>query len=63
MPSRRECTGRHGSDTHVAGMRLHTPAEHVRARRFYEREGWTASSGPFYEPMLGLTLVTYRIRM
>jgi GNAT superfamily N-acetyltransferase len=41
-------------------MRLHTPAEHVRARRFYEREGWTADAPPFYEPMLGLTLVTYR---
>jgi hypothetical protein len=41
-------------------MRLHTPAEHARARAFYEREGWTAASPPFYEPMLGLTLVTYR---
>jgi GNAT superfamily N-acetyltransferase len=45
------------------GMRLHTPAEHVRARAFYEREGWNASSGPFYEPMLGLTLVTYRLQL
>jgi hypothetical protein len=43
-----------------AAMRLHTPAEHARARRFYEREGWTADAPPFYEPMLGLTLVTYR---
>jgi putative acetyltransferase len=43
-----------------AGMRLHTPAEHARARRFYEREGWEAATQPFYEPMLGLTLVTYR---
>jgi GNAT superfamily N-acetyltransferase len=41
-------------------MRLQTPAEHVRARRFYEREGWAADGGPAYEPMLGLTLVTYR---
>jgi GNAT superfamily N-acetyltransferase len=46
-----------------AGMRLHTPAEHARARAFYEREGWHAASAPFYEPMLGLTLVTYRIRL
>ena len=46
-----------------AGMRLHTPAEHARARAFYEREGWTAASPPFYEPLLGLTLVTYRIRL
>jgi ribosomal protein S18 acetylase RimI-like enzyme len=43
-----------------ASMRLHTPAEHRRARAFYEREGWSAASPPFYEPMLGLTLVTYR---
>jgi GNAT superfamily N-acetyltransferase len=41
-------------------MRLHTPAEHARARRFYEREGWCAPAPAFYEPMLGLTLVTYR---
>jgi GNAT superfamily N-acetyltransferase len=46
-----------------AGMRLHTPAEHARARAFYEREGWSAASPPFYEPMLGLTLVTYRTRL
>src|SRR6476469_6882811 len=25
-----------------AAMRLHTPAEHARARAFYEREGWNA---------------------
>jgi GNAT superfamily N-acetyltransferase len=41
-------------------MRLHTPAEQARARRFYEREGWVAANPPFYEPMLGLALVTYR---
>jgi GNAT superfamily N-acetyltransferase len=46
-----------------AGMRLHTPAEHARARAFYEREGWNAASPPFYEPMLGLLLVTYRIHL
>jgi GNAT superfamily N-acetyltransferase len=45
------------------GMRLHTPAGHARARAFYEREGWTAANPPFYEPMLGLPLVTYRIRL
>jgi GNAT superfamily N-acetyltransferase len=43
-----------------AAMRLHTPAEHARARRFYERERWSADGGPFLEPMLGLTLITYR---
>jgi GNAT superfamily N-acetyltransferase len=46
-----------------AGMRLHTPADHMRARAFYEREGWTAADPPFYEPMLGLALVTYRRRL
>jgi GNAT superfamily N-acetyltransferase len=46
-----------------AGMRLHTPAEHARARAFYEREGWSAPDPPFYEPMLGLPLVTYRRRL
>jgi GNAT superfamily N-acetyltransferase len=43
-----------------SGMRLHTPAEHMRARAFYEREGWHVDGDVFYEPMLGLTLVTYR---
>jgi GNAT superfamily N-acetyltransferase len=43
-----------------AAMRLHTPAEHARARAFYEREGWCSDGDVFYEPMLGLTLVTYR---
>jgi GNAT superfamily N-acetyltransferase len=46
-----------------AAMRLHTPAEHTRARAFYEREGWTAATPPFYEPILGLTLVTYRLEL
>ena len=46
-----------------SGMRLHTPAEHARARAFYEREGWSAATPPFYEPMLGLPLVTYRLRL
>jgi GNAT superfamily N-acetyltransferase len=41
-------------------MRLQTPAEHARARRFYEREGWAADGDPAFEAMLGLTLVTYR---
>jgi GNAT superfamily N-acetyltransferase len=48
-------------DEGYTAMRLHTPAEHARARAFYEREGWHAASAPFYEPMLGLTLVTYRV--
>jgi GNAT superfamily N-acetyltransferase len=51
------------TDEGYTGMRLHTPAGHARARAFYEREGWTAANPPFYEPMLGLPLVTYRIRL
>jgi hypothetical protein len=58
----------HEFDAAVAGarerglgrMRLQTPAEHARARRFYEREGWESDGEPVYEPMLGLVLVTYR---
>ena len=46
-----------------AAMRLHTPSAHARARAFYEREGWTAPAQPFYEPLLGLTLVTYRLEL
>lgn len=51
------------TDEGYAGMRLHTPAEHARARAFYEREGWSAPDPPFYEPMLGLALITYRLRL
>lgn len=40
-------------------MRLFTPVEHGRARRFYEREGWTAAREPFDEPGLGMRLVEY----
>ena len=41
-------------------MRLFTPAEHARARRFYEREGWLQRGEPFDEPRLGMALVEYR---
>jgi ribosomal protein S18 acetylase RimI-like enzyme len=41
-------------------MRLYTPALQARARRFYEREGWTTDGEPRYEPMLALDLVEYR---
>ena len=43
-----------------AAMRLFTPADHARARRFYEREGWTQRAEPFAEPRLGMALVEYR---
>jgi GNAT superfamily N-acetyltransferase len=41
-------------------MRLFTPAGQGRARRFYEREGWTLTGSPQHEPALGLVLVEYR---
>ena len=40
-------------------IRLYTPVAQARARRFYEREGWSAAGEPF-ESDLGLTLVEYR---
>jgi GNAT superfamily N-acetyltransferase len=43
-----------------AAMRLHTPAGHERARRFYEREGWTTDGVLLPEPLLGIDLVQYR---
>jgi len=38
--------------------RLHTPAGHVRARRFYERRGWCVSAPP--ETWLDLAVIEYR---
>jgi GNAT superfamily N-acetyltransferase len=40
-------------------MRLFTPADHGRARRFYEREGWTLAGAGRDSP-LGLAVVEYR---
>ena len=40
-------------------VRLFTPADQARARRFYEREGWSAAGEPAESP-LGLELVEYR---
>lgn len=47
-------------DRGFTAMRLYTPAEHARARRFYEREGWTQKDDPFEEPGLGMAIVEYR---
>ena len=38
--------------------RLHTPAGHARARRFYERRGWRVSAPP--ETWLDLPVIEYR---
>ncbi len=43
-----------------AAMRLATADLHTRARRFYEREGWHVTDGPFAVPDMGLDLVEYR---
>jgi GNAT superfamily N-acetyltransferase len=42
-------------------MRLFTPAGQARARRFYEREGWTAAGEPADAPEFGMPLVEYRL--
>ena len=41
-------------------MRLFTPAEQLRARRFYEREGWTAATPAAMDEELGLVIIEYR---
>ena len=40
-------------------MRLWTPRDQRRARRFYEREGWTLTGGVHYESPFGLPVVEY----
>ena len=40
-------------------MRLGTPTGQLRARRFYEREGWAPAGEPWVEQPLGLELVEY----
>jgi ribosomal protein S18 acetylase RimI-like enzyme len=44
-------------------MRLFTPALNLRARAFYEREGWATDGIGIYEPMLDLDIVQYRRRL
>ena len=41
-------------------LRLFVAAGQTRARRFYEREGWTLHAEPRFEAALGLSLVEYR---
>jgi GNAT superfamily N-acetyltransferase len=42
-------------------FRLYTPAAQLRARGFYEREGWRALGEPFAEPAFGgMELIEYR---
>jgi GNAT superfamily N-acetyltransferase len=41
-------------------LRLFVAEGQGRARRFYEREGWRAAGGPFFDPVPGLSMVEYR---
>jgi GNAT superfamily N-acetyltransferase len=41
-------------------MRLFAAAGQTRARRFYEREGWTAPAPPAPDPAFGMDTVEYR---
>jgi GNAT superfamily N-acetyltransferase len=50
-----DVAGRHGFER----MRLWTPAGHARARRFYEREGWTAPGEPVEDPVFGMATIEY----
>jgi GNAT superfamily N-acetyltransferase len=43
-------------------IRLFTPAGHGRARRFYEREGWTVAGEEFHASGPDLVLVEYRLQ-
>jgi diamine N-acetyltransferase len=41
-------------------MRLFTPVAQVRARRFYEREGWSLARPPAFDERIGLEIAEYR---
>ncbi len=42
------------------GMRLFTPGGQERARRFYEREGWSLARPPAFDERIGLEIAEYR---
>jgi GNAT superfamily N-acetyltransferase len=41
-------------------MRLFTPGGQQRARRFYEREGWSLTRPPAFDARIGLEIAEYR---
>jgi GNAT superfamily N-acetyltransferase len=41
-------------------MRLFTPGGQQRARRFYEREGWSLARPPAFDERIGLEIAEYR---
>lgn len=51
------------SERGFAELRLFVAAGQARARRFYEREGWSPASDPFDDPIPGLTMIEYRCRL
>lgn len=51
---------REAGERGFTSMRLFTPAAQARARRFYEREGWSATGEPSDDLDLGMPLVEYR---
>jgi GNAT superfamily N-acetyltransferase len=51
------------SERGFAELRLFVAAGQARARRFYEREGWSPASDPFDDPVPGLTMIEYRYRL
>ena len=47
------------ADRGFTEMRLFTPAQQSRARRFYERERWRVTGEPYLDVDLGLTIAEY----
>lgn len=43
-----------------SALRLFTPVAQVRARAFYEREGWAVAGVPFAHDGMGIDMVEYR---
>jgi GNAT superfamily N-acetyltransferase len=43
-----------------SAMRLFTPGGQERARRFYEREGWSLARPPAFDERIGLEIAEYR---
>jgi diamine N-acetyltransferase len=45
----------------IGSARLFTPADQARARRFYEREGWTLRVERYFDPRIGFDIVEYSL--
>jgi GNAT superfamily N-acetyltransferase len=46
-----------------ARLRLYVAAGQARARRFYEREGWSPAGEAFDDPAPGLPIIEYRLAL